>query len=218
MVMDNIWSQKKKRWDRWHLMTTWAWWISTPIIRMDAILILIENLNHVKHVQFFSKTCRGPEVTITFMVLLDNLRLISRYEETSYYGQSFHYIKWWMIWMTNMDGFMLFYERICLSVSHPYHGQITTIYQWEASAVWKGFPVQFATFVWPNWMVLKVLIHYYPYHWDEIPFRMPCFPTFAINNTSNWHKFSQDTASPPNDSESLVAIHCGCCCVCVWMS
>lgn len=118
MVMDNIWSQKKKRWDRWHLMTTWAWWISTPIIRMDAILILIENLNHVKHVQFFSKTCRGPEVTITFMVLLDNLRLISRYEETSYYGQSFHYIKWWMIWMTNMDGFMLFYERICfISVS-----------------------------------------------------------------------------------------------------
>ena len=174
---------------------------TSPIIRMDGFLILMENLNHVEHVQFFSETCKGPEVTITFMVLLDNLRLISRYEEN-----------WWMIWVTNMDGFMMFYERFCLSVYHPYHGQITTIYQWEAS-------LHFATIVRPNWMVLKVLIHYYPYHWDEIPFRMSCFPTFAINNTSNRPKFSQDTASPPNDSESLVAIHCGCCCcVCAWMS
>ena len=164
---------------------------SSPIIRMDAILILMENLNRVEHVQFFSKTCRGPEVTVTFMVLLDILRLISRYEETWYYGQSFHNIKWWMIWVTNMDAFMMFYERICLSVYHPYQGKITTIHQWEASAVWKGFPVHFATIVWPNWMVLKVLIHYYPYRWMKYHFRCHGFPTVAKSYISNWSKFSQ---------------------------
>lgn len=168
----------------------------------------MENLNHVEHVQFFSKTCRGPEVTITFMVLLDNLRLISRYEETGYYGQSFHNIKWWIIWVTNMDGFMMFYERICLSVYHPYHGKI----------VWKGFPVHFATIVWPNWMVLKVLIHYYPYHWDEMPLRMSCFPTFPFPIGPNFPETRPVHQMILNPWWQSTAAAAAALCVCVWMS